>query len=1083
MHGSTTFRQSLGSIAAILAACALFGFAPTAMAGGSLSSAPYVTTVFDAADGLPQTSVKDILQTRDGYLWVATEEGLARFDGVKFTNYNMRTAPGLVSDDVHELVEDAGGAIWILAGSGVTRYRAGVFDNMTPQCDQIGHRINYLFKSPSGAVYAVSDSQFLRADANGLTPLASTQGYLTAGPWYFAQQPDGNLWISGGGRKILSVHGSTVRRYTLPGKTGDEIGGMAVDSEGALWVGDTGLWRFVDGRFTSYPSTGPWSTNHVDALSIAHDGVMWFTIKGLVYSLAPGAKAPRAWSAPAQSVRWTAFDPDGTIWQLLVNGSHNAIWSFQNGHVSQFDVPGWVTTEWTLPVRRSSEGNIWVGTYTGLVEFRRGRCRTYGDDAGLTGGATEIYQTQSGEIWVDAKGPTLGTLTNGRFQPTADPSLRSADVSSMADDGDGDLWVSTFDKHLWMRAPGKPAVDMISMIGGEKLPITGISRAPDGSIWCANGKRLSHIAHRRVVEALPLRSDPNAPPYVFVVRADRDGRVWIGDGKGFACLDHGKLTYFGAENGLPSVPVIDICEDHTGETWLAFWGGGLGRYRNGHVDLVTLRDGLFSDSIQSVIESNSDELWMGTSNGVFSVDRDSLDRYLDSGRTSTFTCRSYGREDGSSAVLCMGGRQPVAFRGHDGSLWFACYDGVIGVSTTAPAFDRALDLPVWIESAIVDDKSFAVDHKALARPGPGNLEFDYTAVTFQQAAKVDFRYRLDGFDQNWVDAGSRRVAYYTHVPPGSYRFEVIAGDAFGNLNRIGASFYFTIKPHYYETTWFRALIATLLLLLTSGVGISRAYQLQQRNRLLEDRVRRRTQDLAKANEDLSNSREEVLAQNEMLQSIQAELEAQNQEMVESRTLLASQNEQLHEMKLVLELKNQSLADANDRLEDLATIDGLTGLKNHRSFQVKLDTEIKFSARHNTPLSLIILDVDSFKSFNDTYGHPAGDEVLKQVARILADTARDTDFVARYGGEEFVVILPVTDTDGAVGVAERMREAIEEWPWTVRPITASFGVAPLSLDVEGAPDFVNRADQALYTSKKTGKNRVTTYTAMATRLIA
>jgi len=1072
MPRSKTFKILAGIVAAI-------GFVMGTSAFASNPAADsLVTTMFDVSSGLPQASVKDILQSRDGYLWVATQEGLARFDGVKFTVFTTRNAPGLVSNNLHQLLEDSAGNIWILAGSGVTRYRDGVFENLTPDCDRTGDRINYIFKSPDGKIYAASDSQFLMATPSGLVGLANTKGFLTRGPWYFAQQSDGTLWVGAGERHLISVHGSTVHRYVVPGNPGDEFGGLAVDAADTLWIGGRGLWQSKSGVLTPYRVAGQWSTQHIDALSGTKDGTLWFTIRGVVYSLAAGMASPKSWASPKATVRWTAFDDDGTIWQLLFEKGHQAIWSFQKGRTAQFDVPGNVTTEWTLPIRRGSEGNIWVGTYSGLAEIRKGRCRTYAADAGVPGGDVKaLYQTRHGDIWLDVAGTTFGSLNNGKFAPSTDPNLRTADVSSIADDADDTLWVSTYNNHLWKRTGSGPAVDVRAIVDKATDPITALARGLDGSLWCADGTQLTQLVHGRKIASYPIRLDSSLADHIYVIKPAPDGRIWLGGEKGFACLANGKITYFGAEAGIPSVPIIDICRDHTGDIWLAFWGSGLARYRDGHVDIVTIRDGLYSDSIQSVMEGGED-LWMGTSNGIFTVKLSALDNYIDHRKTgASFSYRAYSSEDGADADQCEAGRQPVAFHAIDGSWWFACGHGVVSVSATAPVFRRDRPMPVWIEGAVIDRQDFETNRVADAKAGEGNLEFDYTAVTFHDAHKVTFRYRLEGFDQGWVDAAARRVAYYTHVPPGHYHFRVIASDAYGNQNTAGATFDFTLKPHYYETTWFRVLCFLMLLALTSGVGILHSYQLQRRNKILEERVLERTRDLEEANGELSASRADAVAQNEILQSVQAELEAQNQELVDSRALLAMQNEQLHEMKGDLELKNQSLADANDRLEDLATIDGLTGLKNHRSFQVKLDSEIKFAARHNTPLSVIILDVDSFKTFNDTYGHPAGDEVLKQVARILSETARDTDFVARYGGEEFVIILPVTDVEAALGVAERFRSAIETWPWMVRQITASFGVAGLSLDIDSAAEFVDRADQALYFSKKSGKNRVTPFNAL------
>ena len=192
---------------------------------------------------------------------------------------------------------------------------------------------------------------------------------------------------------------------------------------------------------------------------------------------------------------------------------------------------------------------------------------------------------------------------------------------------------------------------------------------------------------------------------------------------------------------------------------------------------------------------------------------------------------------------------------------------------------------------------------------------------------------------------------------------------------------------------------------------------------------------------------------------------QNRELIATQAELNHRNEQLREQQ-------DQLRIANEQLQALATTDGLTGLKNHRTFKERLDDEFHRATRYHLPLSLILLDVDRFKAFNDAHGHPAGDEVLKRVAKHLTESTRSTDFVARYGGEEFAMLLPFTHQQAALALAERTRVAIENAKWELRAVTASFGVATLNADTPTTAALVKRADDALYHSKENGRNRVT-----------
>jgi diguanylate cyclase (GGDEF)-like protein len=345
------------------------------------------------------------------------------------------------------------------------------------------------------------------------------------------------------------------------------------------------------------------------------------------------------------------------------------------------------------------------------------------------------------------------------------------------------------------------------------------------------------------------------------------------------------------------------------------------------------------------------------------------------------------------------------------------------------------------------------------KPGAGNLRVHFAALTFVAPERVRFAYRLSGIDEGW-NYTSDRVAAYGNLPPGAYRFQVIACNNDGVWNNNGATITFEIAPHYYQTWWFRILMGLLGGSAIVGIFAIRTLQLRRRTVELEAKVDERTAELRDSNDQLEAAKSELEAafeelsdSNSQLEEIQAELESQNAELLETREILAK---------------------ANERLEDLATTDGLTGLKNHRAFQDQLSIEWQQFQRSLHPLSIVLMDVDKFKQYNDTYGHPGGDEVLRRVAQLISENVREADFVARYGGEEFVVIAPNTGHDGAVQLAERIRTAIEQAEWPLRAVTASLGVSTATPVTESAAALVAEADAALYQSKEGGRNRVTPF---------
>jgi diguanylate cyclase (GGDEF)-like protein len=365
-------------------------------------------------------------------------------------------------------------------------------------------------------------------------------------------------------------------------------------------------------------------------------------------------------------------------------------------------------------------------------------------------------------------------------------------------------------------------------------------------------------------------------------------------------------------------------------------------------------------------------------------------------------------EDGMKNRECNGANQPPAWKDTAGRLWFPTIEGVTVVDPEHLG-GNALPPPVNLEQIVVDGQAVAPKDGLTLAPGARNLEFHYVAPSFVAPGRVRYRYLLEGLDTEWVEAGARRTAYYSRLPPRRYRFRVAAANDEGVWNETGASLSFDLRPRIYETPWFYA-----------ACGLALAGVAWGGDRLRVRRVR---------------TREEAL-----------------ERLVEERT--------------------RALAEANLRLERLSSLDGLTGVANRRRFDEALDVEWRRAARSGAPLSLAMLDLDFFKDFNDTNGHLAGDDHLRQVAKALFGAlGRAGDLVARYGGEEFVVLLPGMGAAEAAAVAERLRASVEALALphnasaVARVVTLSVGVAtrPAAL--------VAAADEALYRAKREGRNRV------------
>jgi diguanylate cyclase (GGDEF)-like protein len=478
-------------------------------------------------------------------------------------------------------------------------------------------------------------------------------------------------------------------------------------------------------------------------------------------------------------------------------------------------------------------------------------------------------------------------------------------------------------------------------------------------------------------------------------------------------LQGGSLTALATKDGLSSNSVIAMREDDDGTLWIATAGGGLNRVRDGRVAAVTTRQGLLDDDVVDVLTDASGRFWLAGVRGLSRVDRRELDDVLD-GRRPSLRSVAYGVADGMRNAEGNGG-SPAGWRDTDGRLWFATMGGAVTVDP-AHLEGNLVAPPVAIEEALADEARLPASGSWHLPPGTRRLELHYTALSLRDPTRVSFKYRLDGFDGDWIDAGPRRVAYYTNLAHGPYKFRVIASNEDGVWNETGASLDFSVEPRLYERGWFRLL--AVLSVGTSLFGLDRL-------RGWRSRARER----------------ELVA------------------LVDDRTV--------------------SLRLANEALARLATLDGLTRIANRRAFDEALPLAWADHRRSGSPLAVVLCDIDHFKRFNDRHGHPAGDQALIAVAAALAGaTRRTTDVVARYGGEEMVFLLRDTDAEGARLVAEAALEAVRALrlahgdPEAGPFVTVSFGVAAEVPSPESSPEaLLARADRALYRAKAVGRDRV------------
>jgi signal transduction histidine kinase/ligand-binding sensor domain-containing protein/DNA-binding response OmpR family regulator len=774
-----------------------------------LAITQYVQRAWTANSGLPQSSVHAIAQTRDGYLWVGTEQGIARFDGVRFVAFAERNCPAFPSNYVRALAASRDGGLWIGTDSGLV----------------------YL-KSGKARVYTARD------------------GLPDESIWSLLESRDGTLWIGTEHGAARLENGRIHLFGTQAGVPAGTVRAIAEDQIGKIWVGSDGGLAVLamsspEPRFTPVRAYG---ARAVTALAPAADGSIWAgSFEGKLFHIRAGAVSPAGARLPAADIRSLVCDRNGNLW---IGFAGQGVGRLRDGKLDLYGasegLPGGSATRGMF---EDSEGSLWVGLLeAGLVQLRDSQFAVFGKREGLSadtvwsmtqspdgsvwigtddridhirpGGKVISHQTlnltrngsfhtllatSEGALWAGLMHGGIARIWRGRIHVISDPKMMSAPVNALLKDRSGKLWIGSYGAGLGWLERGK----IVHLTDWGK--IDGIAEAPDGAIWVAM------------------------------------------DGEGVARVQNGKLTRYTQKDGLLNNHVLCIYVDADGVTWVGSASGGLNRIEDGRITSYTTDQGLFDTTVGTILEDAEGNLWMGSDNGIFRASKHELNAFA-RGQSRFIHCIAYNASDGLRSRETNYGSSSSAMRSRDGRLWFGTASGV-AVIDPAHARPAARQLRVWIEQASFDGKPVRPVSGPEIGPGSGRLAIEYTAPSFLWPERIRFRYRLEGFESEWVEAGSLRSAYYTNLPPGRYTFQVEAAGPGAAWPASGASFSFRLRPQFYRTLWFYALCGIALVLLVMALERLRLFHLRQRNRELEAKVEERTAELQAANKLLREASE------------------------------------------------------------------------------------------------------------------------------------------------------------------------------------------------------------------------------------
>ena len=780
----------------------------------------YRMEVWRSEEGLPQDRVTAITQTSDGYLWLGTYAGVVRSDGVSFTVFNKENTPGLLSNDIYSLAEDEDRNLWIgTYNQGITRYRKGEWTTYTTQDGLVNNRSVTVLPDGDGGLWVGTEGGLSRFQGGHFTNYTTNEGLLDGSIEDLVLGRTGGLWIASQKGLHLFKDG-TFRAFTTDdGLLDDEVLALEEDLVGNLWIATRGggLSRFDGTSFQSFSTAHGLPGSDIYGIEADRDGTLWLGTlgNGLVRFREGRIDTFGQKDGFASDIVWSIFEGrQGGLWIGTDDGGLSLL---ADGPITPYSMRDGLPHDRASTVFEDRSGILWVGTEGGgLARFLDGEVVTYDVQDGLGSEIIHsLHQRHNGSLWV---GTNLGlsSFENGHFVEVDLTGLRldiAPPVYSMVEDVQDRLWFGTYSKGL------------VALKGQRTLRFTTAEGLPHDTV-----------------------------PALF---KDRHQTLWVGTASGLAkvpqidslALERVELISM----GLADHWITAFHEDAAGTLWIGTWGKGLVRYQNGHFSTFTARDGLPTDAIYQVLEDAKQHLWLSGDRGIVRVAKGDLEDFAN-GTLPKLHARLYDQSDGMKRRECVGGTQPAGWRGRDGRLWFPSSGGLVELdpmrlerNTEAPAV--LIEQALYGGAPVLRSPTSSVPTNRLP-PGRGELEIQYTALSFIHPEEIRFKYRLDGYDEQWVDAGSRRTAFYTNLSPGEYRFRVTAADEDGVWSEQEAEFFFVLAPHFHQTGTFYALGFLAVSLLGWVLNGWRHRQVVQRSKELEAMVAERTAEVQRQRDQL-----------------------------------------------------------------------------------------------------------------------------------------------------------------------------------------------------------------------------------------
>ncbi|MEK7263580.1 MAG: two-component regulator propeller domain-containing protein, partial [Bacteroidota bacterium] len=739
----------------------------------------YGLDMWDESRGLSAFAIHAIKQTKDGYIWLGTDVGLIRFDGVEFTTFSSATVPRMSDNSIMSLAEDGNGNLWFaMLRGGLGKYYQGKFYFYTKENGLPTNEVVEVFVDSKNNLWLgfmhMGIARFQNEKAI-VIPTEETSQFNNVRTIF--EDSHNRIWFGTGNFKYYNKDFSVTK---IPQTTSEILSVICEDAQGTIWGGKgDGLYFIKDGK----------------------ENLFSFAKKDFI-----------------SPIREVIKDKSGNLW---IGTEGDGLFRYTNGTLSQFNLQDGLKSNRIISICEDREGNLWLGTRGGgLCRLKDKNISVYAEENGLSSDYVHcVFEDSKQRLWIGLRNSGVDVFENGKFTQhysTANGLLENQ-VRAIEEDAEGNMWFGSISGLSQLMSSSISSTPRFHYYNNLHDPhdnkliarFRSVYSDKNNIIWCGSyGAGVVIIRGKEIsFNRLPHYNE-TTNSFVRVITEDNNGILWIGTQAGINRIEDTTITFYGIKEGMPDNEVFAFHFEDDSTMWIGTYNAGLIRYKNGKFISINKKHGLYDNVVFSILADSNGYFWMSSNHGIFRASRQELNDCAD-GKISSITSVSFGMDDGMKSVECNGGSTPTSVMTRDGMLVFPTVKGFVLLNPN-DINNYSMPPQVIFERLISNEDTLLVNEPLALSPGKKKFEIEYTALSFFASEKIRFRYMLEGFETQWNEAETRRKAYYTNIPAGEYTFRVIAASNTGEWNSQGAVLKIIIPPHIWETWWFQILTFLLI---------------------------------------------------------------------------------------------------------------------------------------------------------------------------------------------------------------------------------------------------------------------------------